>query len=195
MAPHRDTTGAALLTTAGGERMSTKKKSNDMTTDDESLIESLLPGLGPFIRKLRALSPELDEQLNETDEEIRRRIQEGEPSRPRIAWDVKVRTLADGEAPRVVAPSHPRPPRVIEPRMEIFDEVDRLLVVAEVPGVTEEEIQCEVDGTDFVLTTQEGCRRRYHATAPLPRPARITARHVTNGILEVELMTDDSGDR
>ena len=76
---------------------------------------------------------------------------------------------------------------VREPMIDIFDEGESILVVAELPGVAEEEITIEV--RDDVLSLETGGDRKYAKEVLLPHrvdAATMTKAH-KNGVLELRL--------
>ncbi len=75
-----------------------------------------------------------------------------------------------------------------EPVVDVFDEPDCLLVVAELPGVEEGSVQTEVKG-DVLLITAEGKGRKYRKEVLLPgsfAPAQ-ESHSLRSGVLEVRL--------
>ena len=77
---------------------------------------------------------------------------------------------------------------VREPLVDVFDEEDVVLVVAELPGVAEKDIRTEVSGDMLKLsTTTKG--REYAAQVQLPCPVdagRVESTY-KNGVLEIRL--------
>jgi HSP20 family protein len=77
---------------------------------------------------------------------------------------------------------------VMEPPVDVFDEPDHLLVVAELPGVGQEDIHLELND-DILTITAERKQKKYRKEVLLP--ASFTADAMTqtcrNGILEVKL--------
>jgi HSP20 family protein len=75
-----------------------------------------------------------------------------------------------------------------EPMVDVFDESDHLLIVAELPGVAEKEIHFEVKGDVLHLTANHG-DRKYQKELLLPAPvlekgATSSYRH---GVFELKL--------
>ncbi len=77
---------------------------------------------------------------------------------------------------------------VREPMTDVFEEGEHLLVVAEMPGVSADEIEVEVHG-DVLLFSTENARRKYRKELMLPRPCATPAESLTcnNGIVEIKL--------
>lgn len=81
-------------------------------------------------------------------------------------------------------------PRVVEtrePLVDVFDEKDCVLVIAELPGVQEKDIKLHIKGD--VLNLETAGERKYAKEIPLPAKADFESRKVNfkNGILEVKL--------
>ena len=77
---------------------------------------------------------------------------------------------------------------VREPIVDVFDEVDRILVIAELPGVLEDEIKLEVAG-DILSLAASGKDRKYAKEILLPskvKPDSVKTSY-KNGILEIRL--------
>ena len=75
-----------------------------------------------------------------------------------------------------------------EPVVDVFEEKDHVLVVAELPGVAESEVTTQLKG-DVLLIAAEGKNRKYQKEVLLPRrflPAGLS-RSFRNGILEIRL--------
>jgi len=75
-----------------------------------------------------------------------------------------------------------------EPLIDVMEQNDRVIIIAELPGVTQEEINIKV--TDYNVTIQvESTKRKYAKTIDLPAP--VDSNSVTtsynNGILEILL--------
>jgi HSP20 family protein len=83
----------------------------------------------------------------------------------------------------------PEPPDVLEPPIDVFDEAGEITIVADVPGVKLEDLQLEVEGSEFRLSTKAGTGRSYRKELQLeadldPGSLRSTC---NNGVLEVRL--------
>jgi HSP20 family protein len=74
-----------------------------------------------------------------------------------------------------------------EPIVDVFDEGEKLLVVAELPGVAKKEIKVELNGDVLALTTTGA--RKYAKEVLLPAAAVDDGMTVSynNGVLEVRL--------
>ncbi|MBU4338804.1 Hsp20/alpha crystallin family protein [Patescibacteria group bacterium] len=83
-----------------------------------------------------------------------------------------------------------RGPQVVEtrePLVDIFDEKDCILVIAELPGVQEKDIKLRIKGD--VLNLETAGERKYAKEILLPAKADFESRKVNfkNGILEIKL--------
>jgi HSP20 family protein len=78
-----------------------------------------------------------------------------------------------------------------EPIVDVFDEGEQMLVVAELPGVAKKEIKVEVNGDVLALSTTGA--RKYAKEVLLPAAAQDAepALSYNNGVLEVRLAKAD----
>lgn len=117
-----------------------------------------------------------------------------------------VTQIADPTAsprPRPLASSR-RPPReapravvangagVREPATDVFDEVDWIRVVADMPGVDPDTVRVTGDGDRLTISAQ-GANRRYARTLRLPKPVLPAPAppSLVNGIMEALLPVDE----
>lgn len=73
-----------------------------------------------------------------------------------------------------------------EPPIDIFDEEDHVLIVAEMPGINAEDVTLDIEGDIFTLSAESG-DRRFRKELLLPRavdPDKTTIR-AQNGIVEI----------
>lgn len=83
----------------------------------------------------------------------------------------------------------PEPPDVMEPPIDVFDDAGEITIVADVPGVNLEDLELEVEGSAFRLSTKAGTGRNYRKELQLeaePDPASLRST-CNNGVLEVRL--------
>ena len=75
-----------------------------------------------------------------------------------------------------------------EPMVDIFDEGDELVLVAELPGVKDADIELTIRG-DVVELSAEGHAQKFHCETLLPAEvdAEPVARECENGYLQVRL--------
>jgi len=77
---------------------------------------------------------------------------------------------------------------VREPIVDVFDEGDKLMVIAELPGIEESDVHLEVKG-DILNLSAEAKDRKYSKEVLLPSPvdADSVQSSYKNGILEIQL--------
>lgn len=86
------------------------------------------------------------------------------------------------------SPKGPVIERVREPMVDIFNKKGQVLVMAELPGVSEEEVNIDVVG-DILLLLASNKDRKYSKVIPLP--AKVKKENMIhiykNGVLEIAL--------
>jgi HSP20 family protein len=77
---------------------------------------------------------------------------------------------------------------VREPIVDVFDEEDHILVIAELPGVSEDKIKIEIAG-DILNLTASDTNQKYAKEILLPSKVKPASLRTTykNGILEIKL--------
>ncbi len=100
----------------------------------------------------------------------------------------RVRVEPFGNIRREPGEQSTRVTEIREPMTDVFEEGEHLLVVAEMPGVSAEEIEVEVHG-DVLLFSTENARRKYRKELMLPHSCATPAESLTcnNGIVEIKL--------
>ncbi len=75
-----------------------------------------------------------------------------------------------------------------QPLVDIFDEHDHILVIAELPGIEEEHLITEVKGDILTLSAAEG-ERKYYKEVVLPEEVEADSlqRKYKNGVLEIKM--------
>ncbi len=75
---------------------------------------------------------------------------------------------------------------VREPMVDIFEELDHVLVVAELPGVAKEDVHLELRDDILVIVAETG-EKKYRKEVLLPAafPAEAMSRTYRNGVLQV----------
>jgi HSP20 family protein len=96
-----------------------------------------------------------------------------------------------GDVPE--APTRPASPQAAaaparQPIVEMFEEGNAVVVVAELPGADPEGITCRVDGAHLLIETSGERRYRKELTLPVSVRAEGLSQSFRNGILEVRLM-------
>ena len=82
-----------------------------------------------------------------------------------------------------------KPPRVVEPPIDVFDVGEQVLIVADVPAVGADEIELDVRDGDFTLSTKLGARRTLRNRIGFEAEVDLECLKSTcrNGVLEVRL--------
>jgi HSP20 family protein len=81
-----------------------------------------------------------------------------------------------------------KPPREICPLIDILGGGNNLIIVAELPGVKEDEIKLDVEGNILTISADTPTGK-YHKEVPLPNPVKtdFIETAYNNGVLEVKL--------
>lgn len=169
-------------------RRETRRESREEMTVDVGL-GGIFKGIGEFINLVSDMVEAGESEVTRTGEfKVK-----GLGDRGRGVYGFSVRTGIGG-APRVErfgnirsTDEGPVVDEVREPLVDVFDEGETVLVVAELPGVAEEEIT--VDVKDDILTLETAGERKYSKEVLLPCPvdaATIKKAH-KNGVLELRL--------
>ena len=170
-----------------------KKKENDK--EDESVAGGILKGIGKMIPGLGGLfkdlekSPAFKERLKKIDEEVERKLKEA-PLKKTEEGKFKIKGKFEA---RHLAPDKPSTRKEVSPPMpqerpvDIFDEGDYIKVIAEIPGVEEDDIKINLQG-DKLTISLDIPKRRYHQELKLPcAPKGKIEKIYRNGILELKI--------
>ncbi|WP_022949485.1 Hsp20/alpha crystallin family protein [Methylohalobius crimeensis] len=167
-------------------------KRKDKGDTENPAGEGILHGLTTLIDKLNELA-KTGKELRESGE-----FGGGEGERKwRGVYGVRVRNLGDetpgiepfGNLHRQQGQDYMVTPEVLEPLVDIFEEADYTLVVAEVPGVSLEDVRVEIE--DDILTLEAANdQKKYRKEVLLPRPYSAEQLKVScnNGILEIRCL-------
>ena len=109
-------------------------------------------------------------------------------------FGVSIRTLESGKSVFETfgnirkTPKGPVVEEVREPLVDVFDETSCIRLIAELPGVTQEEISVEVRG-DILNLKAEGKERKYAKEVLLPAKVKPESlqKSFRNGVLEITL--------
>jgi HSP20 family protein len=165
-----------------------KKEENDKVEIDFGRGKISFGGLFKGLGNLIDLADKLREEGIEKKGEIR-----GLPRGARGVYGFSIRTLAGKPVIESFGniretSKGPVVEEVREPMVDVFDEKDHILVIAELPGVAENEIKIEVAG-DILNLTASDKDRKYAREILLPgkvKPESIKTSY-NNGILEITL--------
>jgi HSP20 family protein len=163
----------------------TKEEKKEEENIVEGVVDEILPGMGRLVKKMKKRSPELERRIEEADREIKERLEKGYSGKPTVTYGYTTRTLVGREkgAPRV----EPKPKaEIVEPIVDVFDEGEFMKVIAELPGIKEDEIQVKTENKKIVLDAGSK-ERRYHKTIVLPYTGKSIKKRYKNGILELKI--------
>lgn len=161
-------------------------------------IGKMIPGLGGLIESLEK-SPAFKEKLEEVDKEVERKIREtplkragrktsqipgGIPPSTRER-DFRIRGKPFVKRKAEVKPSPPPVPQ--ERPIDVFDEKDHIKIIAEIPGVDENDINLNLQ-MDKLTISVDIPKRKYHQELKLPcAPEGKLEKIYRNGILEIKI--------
>ena len=149
----------------------------------------LFKGVGDLIDLISEMAEKGQQVVDKTGEfEVK-----GLGDKGRAVYGFSVRTGIGG-IPRVerfgnvrATETGPVVAEVREPLVDLFDEEKEFVVVAELPGVAEEELEIELH--EDILSLQTSGRRKYAKELLLPSPVKADTlqRTYRNGILEIRI--------
>jgi HSP20 family protein len=155
-------------------------------------------GLGGMLRGLGDLVEKLGE-LAETGQEFSKTGEIGGPGRkPRGIYGFSVKVGLGDDGPRIEPFGNIRRDdksgrtevqEVREPMVDVFEEDDYLLVVAELPGIAKEDVRVEVRDDVLTIAAEKG-DKKYRKEILLPRSVSKQKMQVAcnNGILEIKCL-------
>lgn len=163
-----------------------KKKEEDAGIHMDLGLGGIFKGLGGIIESISKLGSELEDTVTR-EGEIK-----GLGDKVRGHYGFSVSTMGGGKV-KVEPFGNIRKTEkgavveeVREPLVDIFDEEKEFKIIAELPGVKEEEVKVELSG-DILTISAEGKPRKYHKEILLPSKVKpkAMARSFKNGILEI----------
>jgi HSP20 family protein len=155
-------------------------------------VEGFLGGLANLVDKLGELAEKGEQLKREGNFDIK---SEGKDFKGVYGFTVRsgigrdrdeVKVEPFGNIKRDKATGHAVVQEVREPVIDVFDEPEQVILVAEMPGVAAEEVHTEL--TDDILTLRAGKgERSYYKEVVLPAPCDGSALSVTcnNGVIEI----------
>lgn len=167
--------------------MPEKKRKSEATIDLG--LGGLFKGLGDFLDLVSEMVETGEEEVTRTGEFKVKGLGE----KGRGVYGFSVRTAAGG-IPKVerfgnirATEQGPVVAEVREPLVDVFDEAQEIVVVAEMPGVGEDEIRVEIQ--DDILSLETTGERKYAKEIMLSEPvdAATLRKSYKNGILELRL--------
>ena len=153
-------------------------------------------GLGGFFSGLSDLVEKLND-LAQTGEELRHTGElRGAGQGVKGIYGVTVKVGLGDQAPRVESFGNIRPDKttgepvvqeIREPVVDLFDEKDHLLVVAEMPGIGVKDVQIEVKDDVLTIAAAKG-EKKYRKEVLLPGsyPQAKMRLACNNGVLEIK---------
>ena len=156
-----------------------KKKSEEPVINFGLSFGGLLKELGDFTKDLADMVEEGRDEMEKTGE-----ISFDHAKKLRGIYGISVRMGGNG-IPKVDTFGRRPQSETREPIVDVFDEGDRLQVIAELPGIEEKNITHSVSGTNLTIDAGSG-ERRFHKVIDLGCEVKgDPKKHYTNGILEI----------
>lgn len=166
--------------------MAKRKADGAPSSGAEVALGGILKGLGGLVEKLGELA-ETGRELRQTGEIHGRNVKGVYGFTVKVGLDgegVKVEPF--GNIRRDDASGRPVVHEVIEPAVDVFEEPDHTLVVAEMPGIGAEDVHLDVVD-DLLTVTAERGKKKYRKEVLLPRSFSRDKMRVScaNGVLEI----------
>ncbi len=154
----------------------------------EAGLGGILKGLGDLVEKLQ--------DLEERGEISRTGNIRGEGDKIRGIYGFSVKVGLGDQGPRIEPFGNIRRDaksgktevqEVREPMVDVFDEDDRLLVLAELPGISREDVKLELEDDVLTIVAEHG-EKKYRKEVLLPRVVAKEKMQVScnNGVLEIQ---------
>ena len=151
-------------------------------------LGGILKGLGDLVERMAELA-ETGKELTRTGE-LR-----GDGEQLKGIYGFTVKVGLGGEQPRIepfgnirrdVRSGRTVVQEVREPVVDIFEEADHVLVVAEMPGISAEDVQVEVEGKVLSITAEKK-DKKYRKEIVLPQafPREKMQISCNNGVFEI----------
>jgi HSP20 family protein len=169
-------------------------KTKTKTTRESSEVE-----LGGFLGGLTSLIEKLGD-LAEKGKDLQETKQFGEPGKIQGVYGFTIRTGLGGErsggfkvepfgnVQKDERTGQATVREVMEPLVDVFEESDHVLVVAELPGVSAEDVQLELHDDILTIAAARGAKKyRKEVLLPASFAEESMSRTCRNGILEVKL--------
>lgn len=155
-----------------------------------NVVSQFIPGLGGIIKSLEESSPEFRKKIADTDAEIKHRIDVGWSSKPVVDYHFSTRPLssrpghsARKASPRTESVKMPETAPRREPIVDVMDGKDGITIIAELPGVSEEELSMNLVGDSLEINAGQFSKK-----IAIPRQAKsIVEKSFKNGILHLRL--------
>lgn len=170
----------------------TKKKEEKKTIEFDLGIGKLR--LGGIFNGISELIRLADKVSKETGEIKRVGEIKGLPEKVKGIYGFSIRTLVGGK-PLIETfgniketPKGPVVEEIREPIVDVFDEKDHILVIVELPGISEENVKINLEG-DILKLSAENKERKYAKEVLLPSKVKKESMKSSykNGMLEIKL--------
>jgi HSP20 family protein len=171
--------------------MAEKKKKRTTPRGAESGLGGILKGLGDLVEKLG--------ELAETGRELSKAGETRRPGKePKGIYGFTIRVGLGDEGPtlepfgnirRDIKSGRTEVQEVREPVVDVLEEVDHLLVQAELPGISKEDVRIETKEDVLTISAERG-DRKYRKEVLLPRDVSLEKMQIScnNGILEIKCL-------
>jgi len=171
--------------------MAEKKKDRDSHGGIEGGLGGVLRGLGDLLEKLGELA-ETAKELSQTGEI------HGSGKQVRGIYGFTVKVGLGDQGPRIepfgnirrdIKSGRTEVQEVREPMVDIFEEEDHLLVLAELPGIGKENVRVDVKDDVLTISAERG-DKKYRKEVLLPRSVSKEKMQVScnNGVLEIKCL-------
>jgi HSP20 family protein len=169
--------------------MAEKRKDRTSHGGMEGGLGGILRGLGDLVEKLNELA-ETGEELSKTGEI------HGTGKQLRGIYGFTVKVGLGDEGPRIepfgnirrdIKSGQTEVQEVREPMVDVFEEDDHLLVVAELPGIGKDDVRIDVKDDVLTIVAERG-DKKYRKEVLLPRSVSKEKMQVScnNGVLEIK---------
>jgi len=168
-----------------------KRKDRNSPGGFEGGLGGMLKGLGDLVGKLNELA-ETGRELSKTGE-IR-----GAGGQTRGIYGFSVKVGLGDEGPRIepfgnirrdVKSGRTEVQEVREPMVDVFEEDDHLLLLAELPGISKEDVRIDLKDDVLTISAERG-DKKYRKEVLLPRSVSQEKMQVSchNGVLEIKCL-------
>ena len=175
--------------------MPTEEKKDKEAKLDFGIGKISLGGLGGIFNGIGKLMDSVTKMAGEGKSVISEKGEiKGLGDKVKGVYGFTIRTLAPGEAKVEPfgnikkTPKGPVVEEMREPIVDVFDEKDHILLVAELPGIEESDIKIDIKGDILTLSAERG-EKKYSKEILLPSKVdeKSPKASYKNGILEVKL--------
>jgi HSP20 family protein len=171
--------------------MAENKKDRSSQGGIEGGLGGILKGLGDLVEKLG--------EMSETGQEFSKTGEIGGPGRkPRGIYGFTVKVGLGDKGPRIepfgnirrdTESGRTEVQEVREPMVDVFEEDDHLLVLAELPGIGKDDVRIDVKDDVLTISAERG-DKKYRKEVLLPRSVSKEKIQVScnNGVLEIKCL-------